>query len=192
MTDFMTTFLIIMSEAAGFFAVIIIVVLVFRIRSGITLKRRAKKFVKRIKNDDPEHSEKLKQILLNDYSLDESAATSAVENLLQQEHLLYSKIIELYLGNKETNLDDINDDVKNLTKVLHSVTINSSPNVEQISESASDTEDSSKEIKKLQNELIQVKKEKGRYTKRIKRCHGYYGRNDDRICINVCWWWKFR
>ncbi len=154
----MTTFLIIMSEASAFFAIVIIVLIAFRVRSGRTIKQKAKKFVKRIKNEGSAHTDKLKNILLNDYALDESAATEAVEKLVQQEHMLYSKIIELYLGVKDRTLDDINDDVKNLTKIMHGVTINSSDNTEVKIESNSDG--STDEITQLQQELKKVRTEK--------------------------------
>jgi hypothetical protein len=166
MSDFMTTFLIIMSEATGFFALVIIVLIIFRIRSGIKIKRIAKKFVKRIKNEDTDHSVKLKNILLNDYALDESEATSAVDKLIQHEHLLYSKIIELYLGSKDRTLDDIGEDVKNLTKIMHGVTINSSDNSDIQTEpnkdlnTESNNAGSSDEITMLQQELKKVKAEK--------------------------------
>lgn len=157
----MTTLLIIMSEATGFFAIVIIIFLVFRVRSGIKIKKSAKQFVKRIKNEDSEHSEKLKKILLDDYSLDESEANSAVENLIQQEHQLYSKIIELYIGAKNRNLDDIDEDVKNLTKIMHGVTINSTTKTEvQVEKVEKNNEGAMAEIEKLQQELKKVKDDK--------------------------------
>ncbi len=160
MSDSLTTFLIIMSEAAGFFAIVITILLVFRIRSGITLKRSAKKFVKRIKNENSDHSEKLKTILINDYSLDDSTASSAVDNLIEQEHLLYSKIIDLYLGNKNQTLDDIDDDVKNLTEVMHGVTVSSSTIFEDAGGQSDQTDGADEKVKKLQEDLKIIKLEK--------------------------------
>lgn len=166
MSDSMTTFLIIMSETAIFFAAIIFVFLIIRIRSSISLKCSAKQFVKKIKNNDPEHSKKLKDILLKDYDMDESSAAGAVENLVKQEHLLYSKIIELYLGTKDVSLDDIDADVKNLTKVMHGVTITSTSNTEKIS--ALDAEKFKEEIKKLQEDITKITNEKEKVEKELK------------------------
>jgi len=166
MSDFMVSVLIIMSEATVFLAIVIIITLFFRIRAGITLKRTAKQFVQRIKNGDSEHSEKLKNILLNDYALDDTSASNAVDNLIQQEHLLYSKVIELYLGASDTNLTDIDADVKNLTKVMHGVTISSVSNT--IQKSKSGTKNLSGEVNELQQELKKVKAEKEKVQKELK------------------------
>jgi len=166
MSDIMTTFFIIMSEAAGFFAVIIIIALVIKIRSGLLLKQSAKLFVKQIKNEDSEHGEKLKNIFINDYGLDKSSATSAIENLIKQEHLLYSKIIELYLGGKDIQLKDISNDVKNLTKGMHGVTIKSLNNSEKNPDLESN--DLSAEVEKLKDELEKTKTEKEQIQKELK------------------------
>jgi len=158
MSDSMITFIIIISEAAAFFAVIIVLTLVYRFRKKIKLKRIAKDFVKRIKSESAEHSEKLKVILLNDYNLDEAVAEEAVEGLIKQEYTLFSKIIEMYLGSKNTSLEGINEDVKNLTKIMHFATVSYSSNDD--SDDTTDSKFLSDKFEELKKQLEQVKQEK--------------------------------
>ncbi|VAX01576.1 hypothetical protein MNBD_GAMMA22-2010 [hydrothermal vent metagenome] len=164
MNDFMTTILIVVSEAAAFFAVVIVIALIIKTRSGYSLKRKAKNFVKRIKNENEEHSSNLKSILLEDYGLDESAANAAVENLVNQEYLLFSKVIDIYLGKHSVSLDELDEEVKNLTKVMHTVTVSAARAVDlEGSDNLSNSTDSqflSEKFDELQKKLKQVQNEK--------------------------------
>jgi len=170
MTDEMITLLIVMGEATVFFMAVLLVIIIFRIRSGISLKRSAKEFVNKIKNEGSEHRNKLKNILITEHSLDETEAESAVDNLIEQENSLYSKIIALYLGDKKTKLADINDEVHNLTQVMHEVTVSSTQNANTISEldvdgssdadAGSDSGYLNSEVERLQKELEEVKAER--------------------------------
>jgi len=161
MSDSMTTIIIIISEVAAFFAVIIVITIIFRIRSGVNLKRSAKNFIKRIKNENSEHSDKLKNILLNDYDLDAQAAEQAVENLIQQEHSLFTKIIGVYLGDKNVNLDDFNDEIKKLTEIMHSVTVNSpKSSTKGGGDDLTDNKFLTEKFDELQKKLNKVQKEK--------------------------------
>ncbi len=132
--------------------------MIYRFRSAIKLKVNVKQFVKKIKSESSEHGEKLKDILLHDYNLDAETATTAVDKCLKQENLLFSKIIDLYLGTKNTSLDEFNDDVKNLIKVMHSVTIESVNQAEKQTELGA--EYLTEQYEKLQKEIEQVKSEK--------------------------------
>ncbi len=158
MSDLMTTVLIVVSEAAAFFAIVIVIALIIKARSGLSLKRKAIQFVKRIKSESKEHSGNLKNILLNDYGLDESAADEAVNNLIKQEHLLFSKVIDLYLGKKSGSLDELNDEVKSLTKVMHSVTVNATS--DDVAVNSGDSQFLTEKFDELQDKLKKVQKER--------------------------------
>ncbi len=166
MSDFATTFLIIISEVSVFFAVVIIITVVYRFRKRIKLKLNAKQFVKKIKSESSEHGEKLKDILLHDYNLDDETATKSVEKFIKQENILFSKIIDLYLGSKNCNLDELDDDVKNLIKTMHSVTIDSVNQAEKKSELG--TEYLTEQFESLKKEIEQVKAEKSQAQKELK------------------------
>ncbi len=158
MSDFMTTILIVVSEAAAFFAIVIVIALIIKIRSGLLLKRTAKQFVKRIKSESEEHSSNLKNILLNDYGLDESTAVAAAENLIKQEHLLFGKVIDIYLGKKSVSLDELNDEVKNLTRVMYTVTENRAN--DETGLNSTDSQFLTGKFDELQDKLKTVQKEK--------------------------------
>lgn len=123
MTESMTTLLIILSEVVIVLLSIVIIFLVIKIRLNKNQKSEAKKLVKRIKQNEVAHKEKLLGILKNDYGLDDSLAEETLKNLIEKENSLFSRIIKLYLGDSETDLTSIDDEVKNLTRGISEMAV---------------------------------------------------------------------
>lgn len=116
MSEYVTSLLVIFSEVGLLLAIIISIIAFIIIRRGRRDKVLAKVLVETIKEKEAQRTERLKDILEKVHHLDEASAKQSVDEILNCEKNLYSRIIKVFLGRDREGITKINKDVESLTE----------------------------------------------------------------------------
>jgi len=152
------TSLILISELAILFAVILAVILVINIISSKKKKKLTQSFLNRIKEQVEERSKTLKASFGEIEDVDEKKISSLVEGLIESEKKVYVHIAQLYLGHKPETLLEVGDEMKSFAECSLNI-FKLQSGSDDATENGSDDDGSSHELKKQIKNLRDEKKE---------------------------------
>jgi hypothetical protein len=168
MNDTATTAIVLLTEFALAFSVIIIVFMISLIRRQQKNKFLVKGLVANIKQTETERKSKLTNLLHEAYGIADAEAGKTTEALLSNENTLYNNVIKSFLGQDRELITKLDKDVEALTNGYHDLALGvelSNRGLEVNEKEISGTSESIKMIKqqneelKQENEALQKKNE---------------------------------
>jgi len=112
MSEFVTTLLLIGTETSVMLFIILGIVVFINFQRNKHDKRRAMALVNKLKEADTEHRNNLEMVIKETYGFEGEELEENVNELIQTEKSLYSKILKMYMGRDREAIKNIDKDVK--------------------------------------------------------------------------------
>ena len=146
--------LIVSSELAAILAIVLIAIIIICTRKRKQKKSRTDTFLEEIKGSEASREKELQGKLEQIQGLDEDTKTKLIESLLMSEKKVYLHVAQLYMGYKDDSLNEIQDEIKNVSNYYSGV-------IEQVANSsaaASDDDDAA--VRDLKKQVTTLREEK--------------------------------
>lgn len=152
--DVMMNTLIVVSEIAAIFAVIIFVALILSYRKRKNQKRLTVEFLEDIKTKGAQREQEIKASIDETTTLEDEAKAKIIEGLVNSEKKAYVHIAQLFLGYKPDSLMELEAEIKDISG--HYVSV-----IKQVAKNPSGSgEGDDVAIRELKKQVTQLREEK--------------------------------
>ena len=114
MSEFVTTLLLIGTETSVMLLIILGVVVFIHFRKNKHDKQRAMVLVNKLKDSEAERRKNLELVMQETYGVEGDELEEQVNELIQTEKRLYSKILKMYMGRDRETIKTIDKDVRKI------------------------------------------------------------------------------
>ncbi len=148
--------LIIVSEVAVVFAVVLAVVFFFEFKKRKKAKKLAVEFLQNLKNSTEEREKTINKKIDESTSLDDSEKTKIISTLVDAEKLAYLHIAQLFMGYKPDSILELEEELKIISENYFSI-------IDKMAQNAGggengDADAATRELKKQVSQLREEKK----------------------------------